>query len=96
MADKNKFPHLVATARRLGGKTRDLSVNELRELLCHDCEFWHDGHEEELECSSFKMLRGMLKQGSLTPARLAEAVAGSPGPGAAFPDADAGPPGAGD
>lgn len=74
MSQGAEFPHLKAAAHRLEGQTGNLTLVRLRELLCHDCEFWHDDHEEDLECSCFRMLRILLKQGILTPAQLSGAV----------------------
>lgn len=69
---EDKFPRLEEAAAKLGGRTDDLTLSELRELLCHDCDFYGDDHEDELECSCFKMLRILIARGVLTPARMAE------------------------
>lgn len=78
MSRPDEFPKLEAAARELAGRKQDLSREELRRLLCHDCAFWHDEHEEELECSCFQILRIMLSRGSLTPETLAAAVRPEP------------------
>lgn len=77
MTKEHQFPKLEATARRLAGRGR-LQPDELRALLCHDCDFWHEGHEEDLECSCYGILAMLLARGALTPESLAEALA-SPG-----------------
>ena len=64
-------------AGRLGDRTA-LSLQELRELLCRDCDFFDEEHEDDLECSSFRMLRGLMVRGELTPARLGRALAAEP------------------
>ncbi len=62
-----------ATARELGDRTR-LSKKELRNLLCRDCDFFREDHEDELECASFRMLRTLLEREVFTPRRLAAAL----------------------
>jgi len=71
---EHKFPNLQAAARRLAGHDQ-LEPDELRSLLCHDCDFWHEGHEEDLECSCYGMLAARLARGALTPESLARALA---------------------
>lgn len=78
MPQDHEFPNLQAAAARLGAQ-RDLSLADLRELLCHDCDFWHDEHEDDLECSCFRMLRLIIERGALSPAKLSEML----GPGQA-------------
>jgi hypothetical protein len=73
MAQREEFPRLDEAARRLGART-DLDMVELRELLCHDCQFWHDEHEEDLECSCFQILRLLLENRTMTPTSLADAL----------------------
>lgn len=73
MTDEAEFPHLQTAAKRLG-EAGDLSRGQLRELICHDCAFWHEEHEDELECSCFMILKVMLARGVVTPASLAAAV----------------------
>ncbi|MHB1391193.1 MAG: hypothetical protein ACYCXF_08210 [Thermoleophilia bacterium] len=73
MNDEPEFPHLQAAAGRLN-ETGELSREQLRELICHDCAFWHEEHEDELECSCFMILKLMLERGVMTPASLAAAV----------------------
>lgn len=67
------FTALNAAAGKLGART-DLALPELRDLLCRDCDFFHEDHEEELKCSCFRMLRLLLARGELTPAGLARAL----------------------
>lgn len=73
MPQDQDFPNLQAAAARLGTE-RDLSLADLRELLCHDCDFWHEEHEDDLECSCFKMLHLIVQRGVLTPEQLAAAL----------------------
>jgi hypothetical protein len=70
--DEDRFPQLKKAAAELHKRGEDLSLAELRALLCYDCDFYGDDHEDDLECSCFKMLRILLVRGVLTPSRLAE------------------------
>lgn len=70
-ADCERFPHLEQAAGELGSRT-DLTLAELRALLCSDCDFYGDDHEDDLECSCFRMLRVLVTRGGLTPERLAD------------------------
>jgi len=74
MADSRKFPNLQAAGRELGSRTDGLTLSELRQLLCHDCDFFTDDHDDDLECSCFQILRLVIERGYLTPAGLAAAV----------------------
>ncbi|MFA6002265.1 MAG: hypothetical protein WC828_09195 [Thermoleophilia bacterium] len=74
MTSHQEFSNLIATARELGSRTDDLTAAELRKLLCHDCDFYTEDHEEDLECSCFQILRLVIKRGVLSPAQLAQAV----------------------
>lgn len=78
MTGPESFPHLKAAAQELAGSGEPLSRENLRRLLCHDCAFWHEEHEDELECSCFMMLRIMLSRGAITPQSLAEALRREP------------------
>ena len=73
MSQKSEFPNLREAAAGLGSR-RELSLTELRELLCHDCDFWHDEHEDDLECSCFQILRVIIERGVLSPEELAAAL----------------------
>ena len=74
MASFREFSNLTAAARELGSRTTDLTAAELRKLLCHDCDFYTEDHEEDLECSCFQILRLVIERGVLSPIELAEAV----------------------
>lgn len=77
MATDPEFTHLNAAAAELGERTGDLSAPELRRLLCFDCEFYTEDHEDELECSCYQILTLLIKSGHLTPAGLSDALAGA-------------------
>ena len=70
------FPGLRKAAASLGARS-DLALPELRELLCRDCDFFHEDHEDDLECSCFRMLKLLIVREALTPEKLAEVL----GPG---------------
>ena len=72
MSANHHFPNLEKAAARLDGRGAGLTLPELRELLCFDCDFFHEDHEDELECSAFRMLRLMLERGTMTPGGLAD------------------------
>lgn len=74
MPAENEFPNLVSAAGELDSRTDDLTAAELRRLLCHDCDFYTEDHEDDLECSCFQILRLVIERGILTPTQLAEAV----------------------
>ena len=70
---EHDFPGLKKAAARLGARSH-LELPELRELLCRDCEFFHEDHEDDLECSCFRMLKLLIVRGALTPEKLAAAL----------------------
>ena len=70
---EHDFPGLRRAAANLGARS-DLGLAELRELLCRDCDFFHEDHEDDLECSCFRMLKLLIVRGALTPEKLAEAL----------------------
>lgn len=65
----NGFNNFKSTARELGNRI-DLSPLELRHLLCRDCDFFTEDHDEDLECACFKLLRLIIKRGAMTPLQL--------------------------
>ena len=75
MTDGHGFPNHEAAARELGSRS-DLSLAEFRSLLCADCDFYDEEHEDDLECSCFRMLREIIVRGVLTPGGLARVLAG--------------------
>ncbi len=75
MADN--FPRCARQARALLKGSADLgSYSDLRELLCGDCEFFDPGEDEDLECSSFQLLRRLLESGRLSVEDLLRASTG--------------------
>lgn len=75
MASDPDFPNLEAAAAELGERTGDLTAPELRRLLCLDCDFYTEDHEDDLECSCYRILRLLIAGKQLTPAGLREALA---------------------
>lgn len=74
MPDNSRFINLDEAARRIGRRGPDLTQADLRDLLCRDCDFFDDEHDDELECSCFQMLATLLRSGALTPRGLSDAV----------------------
>jgi hypothetical protein len=70
MSPKGDFPNLRAAAVRLEKRGGKLTRSDLRALLCSDCDFYSDDHEEELECSCFTILGHLLNSGAMTPGEL--------------------------
>ncbi len=71
------FPHCARKARAVAAGEAGLDgYGDLRELLCGDCEFYDPEEDEELECSSFKLLRRLLEMGRLRAEDLLDAAAG--------------------
>ncbi len=69
------FPHCARKSRAvLTGESGLSAYGDIRELLCGDCEFFDPQEDEELECSSFKLLRRLLEMGRLTPEDLLDAA----------------------
>ena len=47
--------------------------DSLIRLICHRCEFYKES-DKDLECGAFKILRGLLKKGSITPEEIRDAL----------------------
>jgi len=45
----------------------------LTELICSHCEFYKES-DEELECGAFKILKGLLEKGVITPEEINDAL----------------------
>jgi len=45
----------------------------LIELICKHCEFYKES-EKELECGAFKILKGLLEKGVITPKEINDAL----------------------
>jgi len=46
----------------LEGRSGLDSIEDYRDLLCEDCEFYHHGEEENEECGSFLLLKALLER----------------------------------
>jgi hypothetical protein len=44
----------------------NLSKDELTELICKRCDFYKES-EKDLECGAYKILKGLLEKGLITP-----------------------------
>jgi hypothetical protein len=49
-------------------------AEELKRLLCADCEFFTPGEDEELECGCYHILLRLLNKGHITLEQLADAL----------------------
>jgi hypothetical protein len=45
----------------------------LIELICKHCEFYKES-DKELECGAFKILKGLLEKGVVTPEEIRDAL----------------------
>jgi hypothetical protein len=45
----------------------------LIDLICKQCEFYKES-EKDLECGAFKILKGLLKKGMITPEEIRDAL----------------------
>ena len=45
----------------------------LIELICKHCEFYKES-EKELECGAFKILKGLLEKGVITPKEIKDVL----------------------
>ncbi len=51
----------------------DLSKDALTTLICHHCDFYKDS-EKDLECGAYKILKGLLRKGKITPQEIEDAL----------------------
>jgi hypothetical protein len=51
----------------------DLDKESLIDLICQHCEFYKES-EKDLECGAFKILKGLLKRGRVTPEEIDDAL----------------------
>ena len=64
---KAKFPNFLNKAEELRNKKpEEFAKEDWVELICRDCEFYHEEEEEQLECAAFKMMRELIKSGVLS------------------------------
>ncbi len=52
-----------------------LDKDSLIELICKHCEFYKES-EKDLECGAFKILKGLLEKGVITPEEIKDAIPG--------------------
>jgi hypothetical protein len=50
-----------------------LNKEELIELICKHCEFYKES-EKELECGAYKIIKGLLEKGIITPEEIKDVV----------------------
>jgi len=51
----------------------NLDKETLINLICKHCEFYKES-EKDLECEAFKILKGLLKKGMITPEEIIDAI----------------------
>jgi hypothetical protein len=58
---REDFPNFLKKARKLRGKSvQKFTQKDWIELICKDCQFYHEEEEEKLECAAFKILRELI------------------------------------
>lgn len=50
-----------------------LDKESLVTLICTHCDFYKES-EKDLECGAFKILKGLLKKGVITPEQILDAI----------------------
>ena len=55
------------------GENVDLDKESLIHLICEHCDFYKES-EKDLECGAFKILKGLLKKGKITPEEVIDAL----------------------
>jgi hypothetical protein len=51
----------------------NLDKDTLIHLICAHCDFYKES-EKDLECGAFKILKGLLKKGKVTPEEITDAL----------------------
>ncbi len=51
----------------------DLTKDALTSLICQSCDFYKES-EKDLECGAYKILKGLLKKGKITPQEIEDAL----------------------
>ncbi len=50
-----------------------LDKESLIDLICKHCDFYKES-EKDLECGAYKILKGLLKKGVITPGQILDAT----------------------
>ena len=50
-----------------------LNKESLIDLICRHCDFYKDS-DKELECGAFKILKGLLEKGVITPEEIRDVL----------------------
>lgn len=57
------FPNFLKKAEKLKEKSvQEFTEKDWIELICQDCQFYHEEEEEKLECAAFKLLRELIRR----------------------------------
>ena len=51
----------------------DLDKDTLIDLICKHCEFYKES-EKDLECGAYKILKGLLEKGAITPEQIEDVL----------------------
>jgi hypothetical protein len=70
-----EFPKLCSKAHLIPAEAgRELTDEDLTRLICSDCPFYKEGHDEELECGAYHLLVHLLREKVLTVRDILDAV----------------------
>ena len=75
MMGMDRFPKLCAAARRLPAEPgAAVSDADVVLIACSDCPFYKEGEDEELECGAFRLVRHLLRSGTVSVQAVLDAV----------------------
>jgi hypothetical protein len=57
----------------LGGLRMALDKESLIDLICKHCEFYKES-DKDLECGAYKILKGLLEKGAITPEEIEDVL----------------------
>jgi hypothetical protein len=60
---------------KVGGLNMTLDKESLVNLICTHCEFYKES-DKDLECGAYKILKGLLEKGVITPEQILDATRG--------------------
>ena len=57
----------------VGGTGLGFDKDTLIDLICKHCEFYKES-EKDLECGAYKILKGLLEKGAITPEQIEDVL----------------------
>ncbi len=57
----------------VGGNGLGLDKDTLIDLICKHCQFYKES-EKDLECGAYKILKGLLEKGAITPEQIEDVL----------------------